>query len=49
MRADAADDAAHEALVERLRRLEWPTAQPGQAQRAFERFQAALERSGDEA
>jgi hypothetical protein len=47
-RADT-ENAAHETLVERLRTLRWPTAEPGQAERAFERFKSAIERSDDEA
>ena len=44
-RAGSEDEAAHEALVERLRRLEWPKPEPGQAERAFERFKSAIEPS----
>ena len=47
-RADV-DEGANEALVERLRRLNWPESEPGQAERAFEHFKARIERSGDEA
>ena len=43
-RADT-DEEGHEALVERLRRLEWPKPEAGQAERAFERFKSAFERS----
>jgi len=39
------DEEGHEALVERLRRLEWPKPEEGQAERAFERFKSALTRS----
>jgi hypothetical protein len=39
----ATDETEHEPLLERLRDLAWPTAEPGQAERAFERFRATLE------
>ena len=39
------DEEDHEALVERLRRLEWPKPEAGEAERAFERFKSALDRS----
>jgi hypothetical protein len=36
-------ETEHEPLLERLRNLAWPTAEPGQAERAFERFRARLD------
>lgn len=44
-RAGTEDEVAHKALVERLRGLEWPKPEAGQAERAFERFKSAIERS----
>jgi len=41
-RADA-EEIEHQVLVERLRRLQWPKPEPGQAERAFERFKSETE------
>jgi hypothetical protein len=49
-RADADDETVetgHEELVERLRSLEWPKPEPGEAERAFERFRSSHEDRDD--